>query len=295
MAAAPLQCRLAPSISSTSHPKRLSLTSINLRLSPPSLTLTLTLTLTSRLCPLVSLSKRKLGFQLYSAVQEISVEESKAEAGQDDKRRKLYVVNLPWRLSATEIKNMFGECGSVKDVEIIKGKDGRNRGYAFVMMGSAEEACAAIEKFDSYELSGRIIRVEFSKSLKKPSPPPVVPLTKETSHKLYVSNLAWKARASHLRELAISSSFNPVSARVVFDSPSGRSAGYGFVSFATKEEAEAALSALDGKELLGRPIRLKFSEKNVDESGTEPDEEDNAGGDGQIEEAKVSGDEPDEP
>ncbi|KAK9165534.1 hypothetical protein Scep_000725 [Stephania cephalantha] len=297
--AAPLQCR--PSISSSSHPKHLftnpSSHSVNLHhisYSSPSPSPSPSLTLTSRL-PLVALSRRKLGFQIYSALQEVSVEENKAEAALDDKRRKLYVVNLPWRLSATDLKNLFGECGSVRDVEIIKGKDGLNRGYAFVTMESPDEARAAIDKFDSYELSGRIIRVEFSKSLKKPSPPTVVPVRKETSHKLYVSNLAWKARSTHLRELIISSSFNPVSARVVFDSPSGRSAGYGFVSFATKEEAEAALSALDGKELLGRPIRLKFSEKNVDESGTEPDDEDNAGGDGQIEEAKVSVDKPDEP
>lgn len=73
------------------------------------------------------------------------------------------------------------------------------------------------------------------------SPPPG-----ETRHKLYVSNLAWKVRSNNLREL-FSSNFSPVSARVVFDNPSGRSAGYGFVSFATKEEAESAISELDGK------------------------------------------------
>lgn len=101
------------------------------------------------------------------------------------------------------------------------------------------------------ELSGRIIRVEFAKRFKKPSPPPpppppAGPPAGETRHKLYVSNLAWKVRSTHLREF-FSSNFNPVSVRVVFDSPSGRSGGYGFASFATKEEAEVAISALDGK------------------------------------------------
>lgn len=97
------------------------------------------------------------------------------------------------------------------------------------------------------ELSGRIVRVEFAKRFKKPSPPrPAVPPVGETRHKLYVSNLAWKVRSTHLREF-FSANYNPVSARVVFDSPAGRSSGYGFVSFATKEEADDAILALDGK------------------------------------------------
>jgi hypothetical protein len=97
------------------------------------------------------------------------------------------------------------------------------------------------------EISGRAIRIEFAKRFKKPSPPrPEGPPAGETRHKLYVSNLAWKVRSTHLREL-VSENFKPVSARVVFDAPLGRSAGYGFVSFATREEAEAVISALEGK------------------------------------------------
>lgn len=96
------------------------------------------------------------------------------------------------------------------------------------------------------ELSGRIIRVEFAKRFKKSPPPRPGTPARETRHKLYVSNLAWKVRSSHLKEF-FSANSNPVSSRVVFDSPSGRSAGYGFVSFATKEEAAAAISAFDGK------------------------------------------------
>ncbi|CAK9143517.1 unnamed protein product [Ilex paraguariensis] len=210
---------------------------------------------------------RKLSFEVCSSVQEIAVEEKPEKTQQPDQRRKLFVLNLPWSYAVADIKNLFGECGTVVDVEFIKQKDGKNRGFAFVTMASAEEAQAVIEKFDSNELLGRIIRIEFAKRFKKPlrSPPaPASPPPRETRHKLYVSNLAWKARSTHLREL-FSANFEPVSARVVFDSPSGRSGGYGFVSFATKEEAEAALSALDGKELLGRPISLKISEKNIDE------------------------------
>lgn len=102
-----------------------------------------------------------------------------------------------------------------------------------------------------HEVSGRIMRVEFAKQLRRPPrphPPGIAAGTPagETRHKLYISNLAWKVRGSHLREF-LSTNFNPISSKVVFDSPTGRSWGYGFVSFATKEEAEASTSSLNGK------------------------------------------------
>uniref|UniRef100_A0A2N9G0W6 RRM domain-containing protein n=1 Tax=Fagus sylvatica TaxID=28930 RepID=A0A2N9G0W6_FAGSY len=219
---------------------------------------------------------RNLSFQLCSAAvqeQEVVVEEEAEQAQDANQKRKLYVVNLPWSFSVVDLRNLFSECGTVKDVDVIKQKNGKHRGFAFVTMESAEEAQAVIDKFDSHDISGRIIRIEFAKRFKKPSPPrPEGTRAGETRHKLYVSNLAWQVRSTHLRAI-FSENFKPVSARVVFDAPLGRSAGYGFVSFATNEEAEAAISALDGKELMGRSLRLKFSQKNVDEAGVEQEED----------------------
>ncbi|OMO93306.1 hypothetical protein COLO4_17006 [Corchorus olitorius] len=222
--------------------------------------------------PSVLSTRKESSFVLCSTVQEVEAEAETEKTQKPNVKRKLFVLNLPWSFSVEDIKGLFGQCGNVKDVEIIKEKDGRSRNYAFVTMSSGEEAQAAVDKLDSHEVSGRIIRVEFARRFKRPAPssPPVVP-SRETRHKLYVSNLAWKVRSSHLREFF--SGFNPVSARVVFSNPSGQSAGYGFVSFATREEAEAAISALNEKELMERPLRLKFSEKNVDESGDEKKDE----------------------
>lgn len=94
---------------------------------------------------------------------------------------------------------------------------------------------------------GRIIRVEFAKENKKSSSAAAPPASApgEKRYKLYVSNLAWRVRANHLREFF--GELNPVSTRVVFETPEGRSAGYGFVTFATKEEAESAISTFNGK------------------------------------------------
>ncbi|XP_006352864.1 28 kDa ribonucleoprotein, chloroplastic [Solanum tuberosum] len=227
---------------------------------------------------ILPLLSRKQCSQLHCSAVEVTEpvtvqEEEKTEKPQKNNlRRKLFVLNLPWSLTVPDIKNIFAECGIVDDVEIIKTEDGKSRGFAFVTMSSGEEAQAAIDKLDSYEVLGRIIRVEFAKRFKKPpgAPPPSTPPQGEARHKLYVSNLAWKVRSTQLREF-FSANYNPISARVIFDNASGRAAGYGFVSFDTKEQAEAAVSALDGKELMGRPIRLKFSERDAD--GSENKEE----------------------
>lgn len=204
-------------------------------------------------------------FQVFSSLEaatvedEVIVEEAQKETVQN---KRVFVLNLPWTYSVDDLKSLFGECGTVEDAQIItRKKDGKSRGYAFVTMASTEEALSAIEKYDSHELMGRIIRVEFAKENKKPSPPPTLP--GEKRYKLYVSNLAWRVRSNNLKEF-FGADFNPISTRVVFESPEGRSAGYGFVTFATKEEAESAISTLNGKELLGRPITLAFSERNAD-------------------------------
>ncbi|RWR81018.1 ribonucleoprotein A, chloroplastic [Cinnamomum micranthum f. kanehirae] len=212
-----------------------------------------------------------------AAEQVVQVEEDAQEETQsqnqeeeEEKRRKLFVFNLPWSFSAPDITNLFSQCGVVKHVEMIKEKGGRKRGFGFVTMVSGKDAQAVIDKFNSYELEGRIIKVEFAKRMRKPPPPPPPPpegaVVRETRHKIYVSNLQWKVRSSHLKEF-FSATCKPVSARVVFESQAGRSAGYGFVSFTTKEEAEAAIIAFNGKELMGRPLQLKMSQKNINESG----------------------------
>src|SRR5260370_41223891 len=73
--------------------------------------------------------------------------------------------------------------------------------------------------------------------------------------RLYVGNLSFEATEGDLREL-----FNPFgepdSLTVVIDRSTGRSKGFGFVEFSDNAKANAAMSALNGKELLGRMLRV---------------------------------------
>ncbi|HSU83103.1 MAG TPA: RNA-binding protein [Thermoanaerobaculia bacterium] len=73
--------------------------------------------------------------------------------------------------------------------------------------------------------------------------------------KLYVGNLSYSVRDSDLQDL-----FSPHgsvdSAQVIMDRDTGRSKGFGFVEMSSDQEAQAAISALNGKEVEGRNLTV---------------------------------------
>ena len=73
---------------------------------------------------------------------------------------KLYVGNLSFKTTEDELRNAFGQFGSVTDVYVAMDKmTGRPRGFAFVTMGTPEEAKTAAEKINGTDLGGRQLTV----------------------------------------------------------------------------------------------------------------------------------------
>jgi len=92
---------------------------------------------------------------------------------------------------------------------------------------------------------------------------PVVVSDSTEKYILFVGNLTWRVRNRHLREL-FASTPGVLSAEVIFHTTTPRrSAGYAFVSFSSKEDAEAAISTLNGQNLMGRPINVMFKEESA--------------------------------
>jgi RNA recognition motif-containing protein len=73
--------------------------------------------------------------------------------------------------------------------------------------------------------------------------------------KLYVGNLSFNTSSEDLQEL-FSQSGTVESASVVEDRDTGRSRGFGFVEMSSKEEGEAAIQQLNGKEVGGRALTV---------------------------------------
>ena len=74
--------------------------------------------------------------------------------------KKLYVGNLPYDTAETQLQDLFAQAGTVDTVSVVRDREtGRARGFAFVEMGSDEEAQQAINQLNSYELGGRALTV----------------------------------------------------------------------------------------------------------------------------------------
>ena len=76
---------------------------------------------------------------------------------------------------------------------------------------------------------------------------------------IYVGNLPYSISDSQLQEL-FAQYGNVSSARVIVDKFTGRSKGFGFVEMPEKDEATAAINALDGHDYEGRNLRVNESQ-----------------------------------
>ena len=73
---------------------------------------------------------------------------------------KVFVGGLSWDATDDDLKELFGECGTVTDGVILQDREtGRSRGFGFVTFSSDDEAKAAIEKFQDFEYMGRNLTV----------------------------------------------------------------------------------------------------------------------------------------
>jgi RNA recognition motif-containing protein len=74
--------------------------------------------------------------------------------------RKLYVGNLPYEVGEAELQQLFEGAGTVDSVNVMRDMaTGRARGFAFVEMGTDDEAQKAISAYNNYSLGGRNLTV----------------------------------------------------------------------------------------------------------------------------------------
>ncbi|XWS21459.1 hypothetical protein CRYUN_Cryun30bG0056600 [Craigia yunnanensis] len=197
----------------------------------------------------------------FSATTQDPVLKVEEQEGEFSKTR-LIAQNVPWTCTTEDIRSLFEKHGTVIDVELSMHNMTRNRGLIFVSMTSPEDALVALKNLESYELEGRSLRLNYAKPKKKKLAPPEKPKP-VPAFNLFVANLSYEARAKHLKEFFSSEGANVVSAEVIFHDNPRKSSGYGFVSFKSKKEADAAMSAFQGKMFMGRPIRVARSRQFV--------------------------------
>jgi cold-inducible RNA-binding protein len=79
---------------------------------------------------------------------------------------KLYVGNLPYETTESDLQTLFGATGQVSTVNIVRDRaTGQARGFAFVEMTDAEGARKAITELDRHQLGGRSLTVNEAKPM----------------------------------------------------------------------------------------------------------------------------------
>ena len=74
--------------------------------------------------------------------------------------KKLYVGNLSYDVSSSDLEKMLGEYGTVQSAEVISDRTtGRSKGFGFVEMSTDEEAQAAIAALNGQQHGGRALTV----------------------------------------------------------------------------------------------------------------------------------------
>jgi len=74
--------------------------------------------------------------------------------------RKLYVGNLPYDTGEAQLQDLFAQAGQVESVRVMRDMaTGRARGFAFVEMGTEEDAQKAISQLNATDLGGRSLTV----------------------------------------------------------------------------------------------------------------------------------------
>ena len=87
------------------------------------------------------------------------------------------------------------------------------------------------------------------------------------SFKIYVGNISFNTSNNDLSDMF--GEFGTVeSSNVIEDRETGRSRGFGFVEMANKAEGEAAISALNGKEVDGRELKVNEAKPREDRGGS---------------------------
>jgi RNA recognition motif-containing protein len=74
--------------------------------------------------------------------------------------KKLYVGNLSYGITDSQLEQMFSKHGVVQSAQVIMDRDtGRSKGFGFVEMSNSAEADAAIKALDGFENDGRAMAV----------------------------------------------------------------------------------------------------------------------------------------
>uniref|UniRef100_A0A8C6MMF5 RNA binding motif protein 39b n=1 Tax=Nothobranchius furzeri TaxID=105023 RepID=A0A8C6MMF5_NOTFU len=181
--------------------------------------------------------------------------------------RTVFCMQLAARIRARDLEDFFSAVGKVRDVRIISDRNSRrSKGIAYIEFVESSSVPLAIG-LTGQRLLGVPIIVQASQAEKNRAAAAANNLQKGSAGpmRLYVGSLHFNITEEMLR--GIFEPFGKIEGiQLMMDSETGRSKGYGFISFADAECAKKALEQLNGFELAGRPMKVGHVTERSDSS-----------------------------
>uniref|UniRef100_A0A672TGL9 RNA-binding protein 39-like n=1 Tax=Sinocyclocheilus grahami TaxID=75366 RepID=A0A672TGL9_SINGR len=171
--------------------------------------------------------------------------------------RTVFCMQLAARIRPRDLEDFFSAVGKVRDVRMISDRNSRrSKGIAYIEFVEATSVPLAIGLTGQRVLGVPII-VQASQAEKNRAAAMASMLQRGGAGpmRLYVGSLHFNITEDMLR--GIFEPFGKIEGiQLMMDSETGRSKGYGFISFADAECAKKALEQLNGFELAGRPMKV---------------------------------------
>uniref|UniRef100_A0A8D0CQ86 Poly A binding protein, cytoplasmic 1 b n=1 Tax=Sander lucioperca TaxID=283035 RepID=A0A8D0CQ86_SANLU len=171
----------------------------------------------------------------------------------------IFIKNLDKSIDNKALYDTFSAFGNILSCKVVCDENG-SKGYGFVHFETQEAAERAIEKMNGMLLNDRKVFVGRFKS-RKEREAELGARAKEFTN-VYVKNFGEDMDDEKLREV-FSKYGNSMSIRVMIDD-SGKSRGFGFVSFERHEDAQKAVDEMNGKEFNGKLIYVGRAQKKVE-------------------------------
>ena len=171
----------------------------------------------------------------------------------------VFMGNLSFQIDDDTLKDAMKDCGTITNIKWLEHSDtGRFKGAGFITFDSPEAAAKAVAK-NQTELLGRPMKIDFSNPrASKGGESRPMQAKPEGCTTLFCGNLSFSIDEDTMKGF-FKDCGEVSSIRWLEDKETGQFKGCGFVEFADPEASLDKAAELNGKELLGRPVRLDFA------------------------------------
>lgn len=182
----------------------------------------------------------------------------------------VYIKNFGDELDDEKLMVIFEKFGKITSAKVMTDENGKNRGFGFVSFEDPESAERAVEELNGKEMGGRVLYVgraqkkaERQSELKRH----FEQLKQERLNRYQGVNLYVKNLDDALDDERLRKEFAPfgniTSAKVMTDG-NGRSKGFGFVCFSSPEEATKAVTEMNGRIVVSKPLYVALAQRKED-------------------------------